>query len=145
MRIVIDTNVWVSGLLWRGPAWSLLRLVEAGRVQLCAAPAMLTELVEVLSYERLQARLAQLGLTPADLLGYAASHTVLLEVPGSTEAPLVAADPDDDVFLHCAVTARASYVVSGDAHLLALAEYDGVPIVTIHEFLACEFPDQPHE
>ncbi|HOG48533.1 MAG TPA: putative toxin-antitoxin system toxin component, PIN family [Anaerolineae bacterium] len=142
MRIVIDTNVWVSGLLWKGLAWSLLRLAEAGRLQLCAAPEMLTELVEVLGCERLQPRLAQLGLTPAEMLAYAMAQTVLFDVSESRGEPLVVADPDDDVFLHCAVTARAAYVVSGDAHRLALGEHAGIPILSIRDFLAREFPEQ---
>ena len=61
MRIVIDTNIWVSGLLWRGMPWKLLCLVEAGEVELCMAPSMFVELVKVLAYERLQPRLEQLG------------------------------------------------------------------------------------
>jgi len=71
VRIVIDTNIWVSGLLWRGMPWKLLRLAEAGEIELCMAPSMLVELAEVLSYERLQPRLEQLGLTPAELVAYA--------------------------------------------------------------------------
>ena len=142
MRIVIDTNVWVSGLLWKGPAWTLLRLAEAGRVQLCTAPPMLTELAEVLGYERFQPRLAQLGLTPADLLAYAVTLTAIYEVPESEGDPLVVADPDDDVFLRCAVVARAACVVSGDRHLLALGEHAGTPVLSIHDFLAREFPGE---
>jgi len=62
VRIVIDTNIWVSGLLWRGMPWNLLRLAEQGQVELCMAPSMLAELAAVLSYERLQPRLEQLDL-----------------------------------------------------------------------------------
>ena len=142
MRIVIDTNVWVSGLLWRGPAWVLLRLAEADRVQLCATPAMLEELSEVLGYHRLQARLAQLRLTPPDLLAYVMDRTILFEVKASPVEPIVVADPDDDLFLHCAAAVQAAYVISGDSHLLALGEHAGIPILSAHEFLKREFPDQ---
>ena len=71
MRIVIDTNIWVSGLLWWGMPWRLLRLAEKGQVELCMAPSMLVELAEVLDYERFQPRLEQLGLTPSELVAYA--------------------------------------------------------------------------
>lgn len=71
MRIVIDTNVWVSGLLWQGIPWELLRLAEAGKVTLCTTPGILSELADVLAYERIQSRLGQLGLTSAELIGYA--------------------------------------------------------------------------
>jgi putative PIN family toxin of toxin-antitoxin system len=140
VRVVIDTNIWVSGLLWRGLPWKLLRLAEAGEVELCMAPAMIVELAEVLTYERLQPRRDQLGLTPAELVAYTVSLVSLFEVPEGD--PIVAADPDDDVFLRCALVARAAYVVSGDRHLLELGEYADIPILTVHDFLAQTFPEQ---
>jgi len=70
VRIVIDTNIWVSGLLWRAMPWNLLRLAGKGQVELCMAPAMVDELATVLTYERLQPRLEQLSLTPSELVVY---------------------------------------------------------------------------
>ncbi len=142
MRIVIDTNVWVSGLLWRGIPWRLLCLAEKGQVELCTVPSMLVELAEVLSYERLQPRLEQLGLTPSKLVAYAMNLASIFEVQVTEGIPIVVADPDDDIFLRCAVVADAAYVVSGDHHLLALGEYAGIPILTIRDFLTREVPDQ---
>jgi putative PIN family toxin of toxin-antitoxin system len=49
VRIVIDTNIWVSALLWRSKAWSLLKLAEKGEVEICIAYPMLLELEEVLA------------------------------------------------------------------------------------------------
>jgi putative PIN family toxin of toxin-antitoxin system len=140
VRIVIDTNIWVSGLLWRGRPWKLLCLAEAGKVELCMAPAMLDELAKVLSYERLQPRLEQLGLTPAELVAYALDLASIFEVPGGPS--IVVADPDDDIFLRCAIAASAACVVSGDHHLLELKEYAGIPILMIRDFFAQEFPEQ---
>ena len=57
MRVVIDTNIWLSGMLWRGAPWRLLRMAEQGEIELCVTPSMLSELVAVLSYERLQPRI----------------------------------------------------------------------------------------
>jgi putative PIN family toxin of toxin-antitoxin system len=139
--IVIDTNLWVSGLLWRGFPWRILRLVEKGQVTLCMTPTMVAELAEVLAYERLHPRLRQLELTPADLIAHVLAVASLFDVPDSAQTPIVAADPDDDVFLRCAVVAGAAYVVSGDHHLLGLEEYAGIPILTVRDFLAREFPD----
>jgi len=137
---VIDTNIWVSGLLWRGMPWKLLGLAEAGEVELCIAPSMLVELAEVLSYERLQPRLEQLELTPEELVAYALSLASVFEV--SEGDPIVVADPDDDVFLRCAAVAGVVCVVSGDRHLLDLGGYAGIPILTVRDFFAKEFPDQ---
>jgi predicted nucleic acid-binding protein len=68
-----------------------------------------------------------------------AGLATVFEIPEGE--PIVAADPDDDIFLRCAVVAGALYVVSGDHHLLGLGTHVGIPIVTIRDFLANEFPD----
>lgn len=133
MRIVIDTNIWVSGLLWQGDAWKLLTLAEEGRLEICIAYPMLLEFEEVLAYDRLQSRLAQLQETPAQLAAYALSISSLFNVSRSGP-PIVNADPDDDIFLLCAVAAEASFVVTNDKHLLALGSYEGIPIVKIEDF-----------
>ena len=134
MRVVIDTNIWVSGMLWRGAPWRLLRLAEQGTVELCTAPSLLAELAEVLAYESLQPRLAELALNPAELVAYAMRLATVFEVTGEG-APIVAADPDDDEILRCAAVAQADYVVSGDRHVLGMGEYAGVPILAVHELL----------
>lgn len=139
MRIVIDTNVWISGLLWMGQPWKLLRLAEAGDIELCMAPAMLEELAQVLAYEKFQPRLEQLGLSPTELVAYAMELASIFDVPQG-DAIIVTADPDDDIFLRCAIAVGAAYVVSGDHHLLDMQEYAQIPILTVHDFLAEAFP-----
>ncbi len=139
---MIDINLWVSGLLWRGLPWRLLCLAEADEVELCMAPAMLAELARVLSYERLRPRLEQLGLTVAELVAYTLNLASVFEVEVPTGSPIVVSDPDDDIFLQCAVVAGAAYVVSGDHHLLDLGAYEGIPILTVRDFLTQVFPDQ---
>lgn len=141
MRIVIDTNIWISGLLWKGDAWHLLNLVEQGKVDLCIAYPMLLELEEVLSYDRLQPRLAVLQETAAQLAGYALSLAAPFDV-SRADLPIVDSDPDDDIFLLCAAEANASYVVTSDRHLLVLEYYQDIPIVTIEEFLRREFSNE---
>jgi predicted nucleic acid-binding protein len=83
----------------------LLCLAEAGDLTLCTTPTILDELFDVLSYERLRPRLEQLGITPAELIGYAMDLASIFEVPEGD--PPVLADPDDDVFLWCAQAAEA--------------------------------------
>ena len=78
----------------------------------------------------------QLGLTTVELVSYAMNLASVFEV--ATGDPIVLADPDDDIFVWCAQAAEASYIVSGDHHLLDLESYDEIPIVTINEFLERE-------
>jgi len=143
MRIVLDTNIWISGLLWRGLPWKLLRLAETGQVEICMAPSMLEELERVLTYERLQPRLRQLGLSPEELAAYVMDVVMLFELPPlSQDVPLVIVDPDDDVFIQCALAAEARYIISGDSHLLDLKQYAHICILKIREFFEEIFPLQ---
>ena len=141
MRIVIDTNIWISGLLWSGAPWQLLRLAELSQITICMSPPMLQELRQVLAYPLLQPRIEQLGFNQADLIAYVLNLTSLFQIEPIFETPIVTADPNDDMFLVCAITAQAKYVVSGDRHLLDLANYENIPIIFIQNFFQQEFPE----
>jgi uncharacterized protein len=133
MRVVADTNIVVSGLLWRGNPRRILDAARAGDIQLFTTPVLLTELEDVLSREKFAARLVSAGVTPHDLvLGYAALASVI--EPAELE-PVILADPDDDAVLACAVAARGDVIVSGDRHLLDLKKYLDVRIVTAAELV----------
>ncbi|MDA0241807.1 MAG: putative toxin-antitoxin system toxin component, PIN family [Chloroflexi bacterium] len=134
MHIVIDTNIWVSGLLWKGQAWELLKLAETGVITLYIAYPMLLELEEVLNYERFASRLRILGVTPSQLTAYALSLAVALDI-SRPPLPIVKADPDDDLFLVCAIQAKADYLVTNDRHLLTLKRYQTVSIIRLEDFL----------
>lgn len=78
MRVVADTNIVVSGLLWRGNPRRILNAARAGDIQLFTTSVLLTELEDVLSREKFVARLASAGVMPHDVvLGYAALASVV--------------------------------------------------------------------
>ncbi len=138
IHVVLDTNVWVSGLLWRGAPWQVLRLAEDGQITIWAAAAIMQEVQDTLQYPRLQPRRLTLGLEVADLMAHALALTSLVEV---MDIPAVVTDdPDDDIFLACAQTVTATYLISGDRHLLALGAQQDFTIVQPHIFLARAFP-----
>ena len=141
MRIVIDTNIWVSGLLWKGLPWELLHLAESEEIEVCMAPAMIEELTRVLAYPKLQSRLQQLRLSSEELITYAIELSSIFEIPEDNSI-LVKDDPDDDIFLQCAIASGAAYVVSGDYHLLDLKAYADIPILTVQEFFIKVFPSR---
>lgn len=116
-----------------------MRKAEEGALEVCVTLPMLAELEEVLYYDRLQPRLQQLGVTPTQLVASAMSMVSIFDVPEGE--PIVTADPDDDVFLHCAVAVGAACVVSGDRHLLDLGEHAGIPVLNVRSFFDRFFPD----
>jgi len=127
VRLVLDTNAAVSGLLWHGNPGKLIDAAHAGSLILCASAPLLAELHGVLGREKFGKHLQARGLTTTQIFeGYAALTTVV--VPAIIP-PVITDDPDDDAVLACAVAARADLVVSGDPHLVKLLQYDGIPIV----------------
>ena len=128
MRLVLDTNTALSGLLWGGTPGRLIDAAEAGQVELASSAALLAELQGVLSREKFARQLAKRGITVADVFdGYAAMVTL---VAPATILPTITRDPPDDQVLAAALAAQAHLIVSGDAHLLDLKIFKGIEIVT---------------
>ncbi|MFN7644377.1 MAG: putative toxin-antitoxin system toxin component, PIN family [Burkholderiales bacterium] len=128
MRLVLDTNTALSGLLWGGTPGRLIDAAAAGQVELASSAALLAELQGVLSREKFARQLAKRGLTVADVFdGYAALVSI---VTPATIAPTITRDPADDQVLAAALAAQADLIVSGDAHLLDLKSFKGIEIVT---------------
>lgn len=131
MRVVADTNVVVSGLLWTGPSRQILDRARAGRLDLFTGPILLAELDEVLTRKKFIPRLELARIEPRELvLEYSALARI---VHPSGIPPVIDQDPDDDAVLACAVAARAAIIVSGDRHLLNLAVFHGIRILRAAE------------
>ena len=134
MQVVADTNIVISGLLWRGNPRQILDAARDGIIGLFTSATLLEEVEDVLSREKFAALLEAADATAHELvLGYAALATVI-EV--EKIEPVILADPDDDNVLACALTVQAEVIVSGDRHLLDLKQHHGIRILTAAELLA---------
>lgn len=133
MRLVTDTNVVVSGLLWLGNPGRLLEAAANGQVTLYTSPALVAELRSTLAYDRLARYVQHSGLTLDELVTRYLNVAILVQ---PSDVPrIVANDADDDQVLACALEAHADLIVSGDHHLLDLNDYHGIPIVKAAEGL----------
>lgn len=133
MRVVLDTNIIVSRYLTPlGPAGEILRQWRDDRFELLVSEATLEELRDVLQRPAIRGR-QRLTLKEIDEIieGFLTAATVVYP----TDAIQVAADPDDDKFLECAVAGGAEVIVSRDPHLLDLKEYRGIRILSPVAFL----------
>ena len=129
MRVVLDTNVFVSGIFFTGPPHQILEAWRDGKVQLLVSPAILDE------YHRIGVELAShfqnIDLKPfLDLLSI---HAEIVLPP--TLPPIIHDDPSDDKFLEAAVAGKASHIISGDNHLVKLSEYQGIRILKPRDFV----------
>lgn len=133
MRAVLDTNVVVSGLLWRAAPRQVLDAARDKRLTFYTSGVLLDELAEVLSRRHLASAIAENHTSPAFLMQ---RYGMLAQIvsPAQT-ARVVARDIDDDAVIACALAAQADWIVSGDAHLLNLKHYQGMRIIDAAEAL----------
>lgn len=133
MRLVLDTNVVFSALLWRGKPYRLLEAVgQRTDARLFSSPALLEELADVLARPMAAQRLALIGITANAVL---ADYRTVVEMVEPAIVPRVVRDADDDQVIAAALAARADFIVSGDDDLLAIGSYQGIRILTAAEAL----------
>ena len=129
MRVILDTNVFVSGVFFRGPPYQILTAWRDGKVQLVVSPEILDEYQRV--GEILEKQFPKVDLGPIiDLLAVKAKLVLPPPLPEH-----VCADPDDDKFLACALASKTKFVISGDKHLLNVSNYRGIMIVRPRKFV----------
>ena len=133
MRIVLDTNVVLSALLWRGTPHHLLATIgQRSSIQLYSSTALLEELADVLTRPSATKRLALIGRSAREVLADFVEAIELVE-PASVPR-VVVGDVDDDQVIAAAIAARADLIVSGDRkHLLPLGSHQGIDIVDAAE------------
>lgn len=128
MRIVIDTNVLLSGLLWKGLPHNLLNQVRFGGIELVMSHVLFDELAEIIVRPKFASILQRTTVTHQQILS---ELHVLADMVAAPSLPHpVCRDPDDDAVLACALAAQADWIVSGDEDLLTLKVFQHIPIIT---------------
>lgn len=129
MRVVVDTNVFVSSFFGGNPR-RVIDLWKTGGITLCLTRPVVDEYIEVLR---------RLGLTQAhelqELLDLFARGFNCIFTAKTPVLKIVAVDPDDDKFIECAVALKAGCIVSGDKALLDVRDYMGIQVVNPKAFL----------
>ena len=135
LRAVLDANVYASALVKPGgPPGRILHLLFADRAfEVVLSGSILVELRRCLDYPRLRKHIT---LTDPEMDRWILALELIADmVTPSREIRAVPDDPDDDHILSAALEGRAAFLVTGERHVLALGEYEGVRIVTPAAFL----------
>ena len=128
-RIVLDTNVLISALLFGGKPRRVLNLVISGSVDCTLSPVILDELKEVLQRPKFGFS-ADVCLHLIEEL-----HGICDIISPSVSVEVIGSDPDDNRILECAKGAQAHFIVSGDPHLLDLGRFEKIRILSPAEYL----------
>jgi uncharacterized protein len=134
VRAVLDTNVLIAALLWRGPSHVLLEYVRAGTVSLVSSPALLAELADVIARAKFDAILVRSSTSRERALEQVRQLAEVIEPPPLPKP--VCRDPDDDPVLALAIAAKVELIVSGDDDLLSMGSFGGIAIVAPSAALA---------
>jgi hypothetical protein len=128
VRVVLDTNVVASALLWGGTPERLIEAAGEGNLERFTSEALLAELAGILSRAKFSRILKLKNLSAADILARYREIADTVEPAPIEEVQL--RDPDDAAVLACALAAQANAIVSGDADLHALGSYQGIPVLS---------------
>jgi len=124
-RVVLDTNILVSGIGWPGIPRQILEKLIDGKLILVESPALLNEFIEVIKDEKF-------GFLEEDNIDE--FYMLLVEksevVEPAFELNVIKEDATDNRVLECAVAGHADHIVTGDRHLLRIGSFAGIKIVT---------------
>ena len=128
--VVIDTNVFLSALLFGGTPGKLISFWKSGKIQPQLNKTTVAELLCVLAYPKFE-----LTENEIQYLFYVEILPFCKVVSTKSGPVIIAEDPSDDVFLRCSEVSNAKALISGDRHLLALKSYGNTSILTPPQFL----------
>lgn len=129
LKVVIDTNVFISGLLTEGgmPSIVIKAWKRTQKYQLFVTEDIIQEILRVMRRLDVEAEI----ITDWDK----AIRKNAIQVDPAEKITVIKEDPQDNKFLECAIEVHADYIVTGDKHLKKLNEFEGVKIVNAKEFL----------
>ncbi|MHB8880462.1 MAG: putative toxin-antitoxin system toxin component, PIN family [Thermodesulfovibrionales bacterium] len=129
MRVILDTNVFVSGVFFAGPPYQILEAWRDRKLKLIISQEIIDEYLRV-------GKILSDQFPTIDLLPLIELVNVEADIyPSHTLPEPVCDDPDDDKFLACALAGKCKLIVSGDKHLLKVSGFKGVDVIKPREFV----------
>jgi uncharacterized protein len=130
MRIVLDTNILISALFFKGELCRFHNLWKSGKITPLLTRETFGEFQKVLEYPKFKLTKDKIQfIIYEEILPYFEIVEVKKEIKG------VSKDPDDDKFISCAVNGNSEYIISGDGDLPDISKYRKIVIISPGEFL----------
>lgn len=128
LKVVFDTNIFISALHWEGTPWEIYERWLEDEFHLATSKEILSELGRVLEEEFDWA--AEEAQELCSLISKLAEPTIPKQ-----KLHVITDDPEDNKILECALASQVDYIISGNKHLLKLGEYKDIQIITARQFL----------
>jgi putative PIN family toxin of toxin-antitoxin system len=133
VKLLLDTNIWISGLLWGGIPRQIIQLAENNSATIYISNSLLKELEETLAKEKLQKRLKQLNYSTQELVNGVKLITKLCQPKSILEISELR-DLKDKIVLEAALSIPVNFIITGDLDLLVLNSFEGIDIVNATDF-----------
>ena len=128
MKVVLDTNVLISGIFFSGPPYKILKAWQEGNIEITVSKEILTE------YQRVAEELSQ-QFPSVNIDQVLELLTIHAEVIDTQEFQVtICADPDDNKFISCALASKSRIIISGDKHLLKISGHEGITVMKPRDF-----------
>ena len=129
MKIVLDTNVFISGIFFGGPPSQILQSWSKSQIQIVLTEQILEEYQRV--GEELSAKYPTINIEP--IIELFTIFGEFVETKGITET--ICEDPDDNKFIECAIASQSKLIISGDKHLLKISGYKAIEVLKPRQFV----------
>ncbi|UCH88333.1 MAG: putative toxin-antitoxin system toxin component, PIN family [Thermoplasmata archaeon] len=129
MKVVLDTNVLISGIYWEGNESIILKACKMQNLTNYISPETLEEFKKVLFYNKFKLTPSEIELAIETVLSFSTVITPKIKLN------VIKIDPVDNIFLECALASHADCIISGDKHLLKLGSYKKIEIMKSKDFI----------
>jgi uncharacterized protein len=129
MRVVLDTNVFISGIHWSGPSEKILYSWTDNKFEVITSIEIIEEVIKTLTNFKIPLPTKDILLWIYILAGKS------ITAEPEEKLSIVKDDPDDNKFIEAAVAGNADYIITQDKHLLKIKEHKNIKIVKPEEFL----------
>jgi len=129
MKVVYDTNIIISGLLFSGKQRELLKYVIDHSVQLIISHSIIEEIGDVITRSKFKVHRELQVISVAELIELSKL------VHPTKKVNIVENDLDDNMIIECAIEGNAEFIITGDSDLLKIGSYEGIKIIDTNAFL----------